>query len=364
MLNILKKYSLIFFLVFITGCFETPTEFVAPVWDVDISFPITNKTYTLEELIENDTANIKWYDEGENDGLLYYSDSHKLDPVKVEDNLTIESFKANVTQKIETIKINKVEPVEANLRTDTVFPTIVTGTPVIVPPYSSDLVVDFDEIEGFSEATFENGIIEMIVENQLPIDIELSQSEIRNAPDNSLISAHPAEVYIEAGKSETILFDVAGSDVLNSIKLSSEISTPGSGGEIVRSESDTALVLTSTLKNLEIESVTAMLPEQDPVSDAGGFVFDETTEIASAEIKEGGFNLEVTNDLSVGVNANLHINELHNKNGEKYSKVIFIPANEKYILAENDLEGWNIHSDFPTKELTYVFEVEIGRAHV
>ena len=357
MLNKLKKYSLIFFLVFITGCFETPTEFVAPVWDVDISFPITNKTYTLEDAIENDTANFKWYDEGENYGLLYYSDSHKLDPVKVEDNLTIESFKANVTQKIETIKINEVEPVKANLRTDRVFPEIITGMPVIVPSYSTDLEVDFDEIDGFSEASFENGILEMLVTNQLPIDIELSQSEIRNSSDNSLISDYPDKVYIEAGNSKTILFNVAGSEILNSIELSSQIYTPGSGGEIVRAESDTALVLTASLTDLEIESVTAMLPKQDPVTDAGGFVFDETTAIASAEIKEGGFNLEITNDLSVGVNANLQINELHNKVGEKYSKVIFIPANEKYVLEENDLRGWNIHSDFPTKELTYVFEI-------
>ena len=357
MLNKIKIYSLIIFLIYLTGCFETPTEFVAPVWDVDVSFPIINKTYTLEDAIENDTAHIKWFDDGENYGLLYYTDEHKLDPVKVEDNLSIESFRANVTQKIESIKINEVDPVEANLENERIFPGIISGLPVIVPPYSSRLEVEFNKIEGFEQASFETGMLEMAVQNKLPVDIELSQSEIRNISDNTLISNNPNNVYIEAGKSKAILFDLSGREVLDAISLSAEIYTPGSRGEFVSSENDTALTLTAVLQNLEIESVTALLPEQEPVSEAGGFVFDETTEIAQAEIESGGFTLEIKNEFDLSINANLKINELRDKNGEQYSRLIHIEPKEIFLLEENDLHGWNIYSDFPTKELTYEFDL-------
>ena len=83
----MRKITLlaVLFLIFLYGCFEKPSEPVLPTWDVDLTVPILEKTFTLGELVEKDTTYFKI---GSNN-QIYYSTTSELEATTVGDNLKI-----------------------------------------------------------------------------------------------------------------------------------------------------------------------------------------------------------------------------------------------------------------------------------
>ena len=41
------------------GCTDFPEKLILPTWNVDLNVPVMNRSYTLQDVIDKDTSNIK-----------------------------------------------------------------------------------------------------------------------------------------------------------------------------------------------------------------------------------------------------------------------------------------------------------------
>ncbi len=121
-----------------SACIDTPKDFFLPNWDVDVNLPITNKTYTLDEIIDREAnPNFTISDSTGGDSLyvLMANDLEKTTPVS--DNIRIPF---------------KVAPEDLNISG--------TGTG------SNDLIYTPDKDYRIDTAEFKSGVLYLKMMNQ------------------------------------------------------------------------------------------------------------------------------------------------------------------------------------------------------
>lgn len=67
--KIRKNHLTIILLSFLFSCFSSPNEFIAPIYDLEVAFPITDTLITINDFIEND-GNIVASDDQDRLGVL------------------------------------------------------------------------------------------------------------------------------------------------------------------------------------------------------------------------------------------------------------------------------------------------------
>ena len=74
------------FVIIITSCIEPPDQFIAPTYNVNLNFPVTDTLLTIDDFL-GDYSNFVASTDPEQLGLLYYTISNKIVPFYIEDNL-------------------------------------------------------------------------------------------------------------------------------------------------------------------------------------------------------------------------------------------------------------------------------------
>jgi hypothetical protein len=123
-----RKILLLFgipFFIFLSGCFEKPSEPVLPTWDVDLTVPILDKTFTLGELIKKDTTYLK----AGAGNQIYYSTTEKLDATKIGDNLKISDISTSASTKLGNFEIKNPGTISASIKAFDIFPSIPSDLP-------------------------------------------------------------------------------------------------------------------------------------------------------------------------------------------------------------------------------------------
>ncbi|MBI5326510.1 MAG: hypothetical protein HZB41_14760 [Ignavibacteriae bacterium] len=70
----MKNYIFLFILIILTSCFKVPDQLVMPGWDSEFNLPLTNRSYTLGEIINSDD-NVKIDTLNGNDKFTITTDS-------------------------------------------------------------------------------------------------------------------------------------------------------------------------------------------------------------------------------------------------------------------------------------------------
>ncbi len=117
--------------------------------------------------------------------------------------------------------------------------------------------------------------------------------------------------------------------------------TAGSGEGFVDIPEDAGTEMDARFLDLKIQSVTAPLPEQDPVYITDSFEIDDSTKIISALIDEGYFDIIVNNNLDLEVTALISMDNLKDKEGNFFRRTMNLAPNEKNrILNIPNMSGW------------------------
>ena len=258
MKNIIRKklYVPLFLLILLFGCISPPNDFVAPSYNINISFPIMDSLLTINQFIKDDSS-IVASDDPNRLGVLVYSKSDVIEPFFVSENLKIDAFSTYASNSIGTIKINKIPPIKTIISISEWTP-ISGGIAAVFPEISSAVTSDFDLINEFQSAIFQSGKLTLTIHNNLPITTEFRELKIVNKTDGSIVveSLVNSPILTAPFDSTNVTFDLVDASVTNSLEIQGTIYTQGSANEIVTLPQDAGTLISANLIDLKIRSVT------------------------------------------------------------------------------------------------------------
>jgi hypothetical protein len=312
-----RKILLLFgipFFIFLSGCFEKPSEPVLPTWDVDLTVPILDKTFTLGELVEKDTTYLKVGAGNQ----IYYSTSEKLDATKIGDNLKISDISTSASTKLGNFEIKNPGTISASIKAYDIFPSLSSNLPpgnYIVPSNAPGQTVttNFTAFDNFQWVTFDGGVIKVTVNNGLPVPLQFPNGlAIYNSNDlTTPILTLFENATINANSELTATADLAGKTLPANLSLKVTVLSPGSGGQQVYLDVNQMFVTVSaSLENLSIASASAKIPSQtEPVVISDSFVLEPNEPqpdlISEVNFKSGSMKIKVVNGIDLGLNGSI-----------------------------------------------------------
>ncbi len=364
-LNNFKIYIVFINLVILTGCFDKPDKFVAPSWETEMNFSVTEKSFTLLEIVEKDSSFLKSSNNPETLGLLYIGDTQAVSSIRIEDELKIKSFETDFSQKIGPIK-NIIIPAtdKTDIRVEDWATNVTSGSYQIFPEQEGNVTLPIEGISSIESIQAETGNLRIFVRNNLPVPIELRGITIRNVDDQSVVAkksdSNPNEwITIPAFLTKDIFFSIENKYITNNLEYVGKIYSHGSSGEEIQVPEEAGTEIIVLFSDLTIGRASALLPEQS-------FNFNETivlgdsTKIEEAIINHGKVILTTSNNMGVSLTANITFDNLFDDNGENYTLQIPLNRNQQSYVNEIDLQKWKIATatpGIPTNEISYSVSV-------
>ncbi len=360
-LNALFKNTLLT-LVLAAGCVELPDEVIAPVWNVDLSVPVTFKSYTLLEAIEDEQYLVA-SDDPTKLGLIQYVDQRNLEPLLFDDKLSVDDFGIRSRQSIKNIKINSIDPIEADIYPNEWSSVLVPGTTRQIPNLSSEVAGNFDEISAFESVIFADGRLEIKMKNDLPVEVILRGFKIINNIDQSIVCEVPAydPVTIPPQDSASRLFSLIDQKITKSLRYETLIEIPGSNAPVFIPYNAGLTMSIGLMDDILIHEVVAIIPQQEPFSSDSLLLIDDSatpTMLQYAEMKTGNFEIQYNNYLDLDIQVIIDINNLYKPDGTPYQKIVDLSGNERsLVITEPNISGWKISNTEPSKYMNFTVTV-------
>lgn len=304
----MKRVAGILFLLFVL--FSCKKDSLKPEWDADFLTPLVATTITLQQMV-SDT--ILESDSSGNCFLVYES---LIGEVYLDSLLEIPDTTVSYTASLNNLNINDIifdysvslgdiarEDSTQNGATSDLYTTIMTahnlGTPAHIDPIApmifDDVVIDASDY--FQTVTLEDGVLEITIDNQLPIVLTNAIYEIKNAI-SGLVVVRDSFNIINPGTVATHTHSLAGMTLESELTGYVSISSPGSIGDV---SIDTSYAVTAhiEIKNIKILSAIARFPAQEIISlNQTADLINGDIQLTKAIIKEGTANIILSNTLA------------------------------------------------------------------
>ncbi len=346
----------------LTGCFDSPKDFVAPSYDIQVAVPISDSTYTIDDFLGDDTTLTASTDPNIL-GLLFYHQKDDITTFTVSDNLKIDNFSSSTSKSIGSVKIDDVTPINTEVKLSDWTP-FSGGQTAVVPPVSpSSSTQDFTTIDQFESAVFESGTLTLTFTSNLPIENDVNSLIIRNKSDGSIIVQSTTVIVIPANGSNQVSFPLAGKTLKNSLEIVVEMSSPGSNGNSVTFPQDAGTTITAGIGSFSLSSTTAILPAQDDFDVTDVVTIDDSTKVTVVHFDDGNFDVNFSNNLDLNINISLKIDNMKKPDGTVYTQTVSLGRKEQnHHLTISSLQNWSIVTltpGTPTNKLNYTATVSV-----
>ncbi len=343
-----------------SGCVDIPKDLVMPKWDVDLNVPVSNRTYTLWDAIKKDTSQVKVYNSGSNQGLLYYSDIKEIEKITVGDNLKVDAFTTGSSVQIGAIEIPDPQPVTARI-TPTLL-GLTSGNPFPVIP-SGVFFQNFTISQQLKKVKIDNAQLDLEFSNTFPspIQIVIEKIVIRNYEDNSeVITDTQPDIALSSGGVQSKEYTIINKTIFDSLKIEITISSAGSGG-VPKNYNDetTNLSISARIKNFTFSEVFAKIAQND-FNISNSVEIDDSTFYQSAVIESGSLNITANSNIDLNLSATLTIPELKDGNGNVFTQVINLGRKEKNKLIQiSSLKNYTLTAPggTPANRINYTLNV-------
>jgi len=328
-----------------TSCIEPPDQFIAPTYNVDLNFPVTDTLLTIHDFLRDD-SNFVASTDPEQLGLLHYTKTNTISPFYIDDNLKINKIDASSSLTIGEIKIKDTPNIGAKISLSDLTP-ITEGSETIFPPMSAPINSEFEEINDFISADFESGFMEIRVNNNLPVPIELREIKIKNSVDDVIIAEFPPTpaTIIPSFDSTIVSLPLSNKQISANLKVEGILITQGSGGELVTIPIGAGISFSLRFTDFILNKVTAILPAQDEIQIDSSVVINDSTKIESAIFDEGKIDFRIENYIDLDINVHLQIENLMKPDGSAYTENFIVQRNNSnQVFQIESLKDWRIET--------------------
>jgi hypothetical protein len=289
-----------------------------PSWDVQLTMPLVNRTYTIAQVVEKDTSLIRV---GAGNQIVIAVDAD-VKPVFVGDNLSFMPRSAIARMRVGIFNVT-MQPII----TAVVIPGLPPG--VMMPIRDTTIVVPAiqDTITTFESATLVDGIISISLRNNLPVPVDVTGPFYLVDDVNNVIAVFEYYPSTIPANSSRVAQDNLGSKTIGSTQVAGNYVTVtgltmhvhGSATPVQIPYGD-MLVATITTTGLRASrAVNVFLPSQRLVnSDSSNLPLTDSTLIQEIRIKSGGLALTMRNGIGLAMYFRYRFTELFRRVGNAY----------------------------------------------
>lgn len=309
-------------LLTMVGCSKYKVaSFVMPTWNTQLSAPIFNRTYTLDQMLSKDSVTVS---NGDTTflrpsgplGTFELFKSQQINGVKIGDNLNINGVgPVYSSQSPNDFAIETPPPIHFV----EVDPSLPAGTsapaPAISPARKATLPPD-QPFQSFTYATISSGTLEASLHNGYPATIRFQNGiNVEDSSGNILLNIPVPGDSLASNQTIIDTVSMAGVTIPNNPEAVFGYSSPGSNGASVPFQSDTLMAITFNLRDIHVSSADAKVPPQAPV------VLNETIHLAdgnkveTAAIDTGSMDINIKNGFNFSSPVQLTIESLVDASG-------------------------------------------------
>ena len=337
-----------------TGCKKELNE---PNWDIDVLTPLAKATLTIENIVD-DTLRITNPDNSVS--LVYRSSLYKftLDTLFKIPDTTI-SYTAKLSNlDVGTIHIvNRTsmgdianEDLEENGPGSDLYTSIMSahnsGAPSNISPVNEQNFdnVDINAGNYFETVTLLDGYLDIKIDNQLPIALTNVIYQVKNIVSNSIV-VEDTFLVIPAFTMATKTKSLAGLTIEGQMIGLVKISSPG--GNSITIDTSMAMTAEITIRDLQIESATAIFPQQEIVNRNEITSFQiQDIQLSKITARTGMINIDVYNTIPETMHFN-YIMHSATKNGNPLTINGTVPPSQgglaSHITLIKNIEGYTIN---------------------
>lgn len=345
----------IFLIVIVSWqCIEPPAQPVIPTWDTDLSLPLINRLYSLQELVDKNPDILST----EADGTILYtfSDTLRYDPIGELIRMASESspfsfdlglFTITPGNIDHTIVLNNHLPVFGRNGARAADPVTIAGT--------------FPRIESMEYLIAETGTLVLEIENQTGTPIEIVNGiEISNTDDNNTVALFIYPAPIQDGER------VSGESSLDDVRiykdLAYEFTLAGIDNGNGEFNENPVLEFTLSFDNLQVREANAIIPSQKLTGGYDGeIVFDDSLYFREVSFSEGFLRFVVQHDIDLTFPVIVTLPELRHRNNTSIqfsAERIVGPGDTGEIII--DLTDWIIQTEGGELKNSLEYFVQLG----
>jgi len=345
---------LIVIIVFFLSCKKENSK---PSWDIDYIGPLARTTMTISDIIKDSVLQVN----DDSTVSLVYKDSFY--GMGIDTIFSIVDTSIEYTAKLSDLKINDIiesdrvslgdiaqKDYDENGPGGSLYMAIMngqnTGLPVNIDaiPTQTYSDINIDATDFFETMILEYAIIDIEIDNQLPIPITNVVFELKNAVDGVIIINETYD-YIASG--ETVNSQKTLTNFTIEGLMLGNVSLESPGGTSVIVDTSKAVTATINVHDIKIISALARFPNQDIIDIDDKLVLDiNPMQLNFIETKEGYINVEVFNTLPEEIHFNYTMPEAK-KNSIPLSFSGTVPAasssTDGYYHNIIDLSEYNIN---------------------
>ncbi len=288
---IVVQGGLLLLAFFSMQCFNKPPDSVAPQWDVGLTMPVSDRTYTLADIVAKDSSILNVVPGGTQ---LMYKSTIQATPTYVGDLITLDAFNSTSSAQLGPIAISP-----ATVVLPIPLSGLLPGFPL--PPVDSTAVPGIDGFaKGFSSVTFKSGTLSLKLNNYLPATITIKSpivliDSLGRTMGSFFVWGDTIPPYGALARTASL----AGRTMTRKIRFTNmSFSEPGSvltvpGGDLLGATLDASNLLAS-------DAVLATIPPQMLVDNATTRLpLTDSTRIRDAKLKSGVMNIHFVSHLNL-----------------------------------------------------------------
>ncbi|MBI3189561.1 MAG: hypothetical protein HYZ33_02820, partial [Ignavibacteriales bacterium] len=322
-------------------CFEIPPDPVMPTWDTQLSIPLIDTIFYLNDALKDNPDIITV---GPN--YEYHPNQFKFDSIGIGDKLVMHPEPSiMLEQQIGTLKINLAQPISAKVDSRTMFGVTQPQT-TQVPPFTWNGSLQTPIINEFQYAHLSAGTMKLEIRNSLSFTISLPQGiRIYNRTTQETIASFPSVNIFPHSSWSPSDASLAGVYVRNDIGIDLTVQSQGTNNVSVPVHPDSGVIASAQIINGEADEIHAQKFERLNYSTVfRPYLVDDSSYFQYVSIKKGGFRLEVENTLEVGIEAKISMEEfVDTATNQPFS--LNLSLNKQSTFSQNyDLTKWKIEA--------------------
>ena len=317
-------------------CIDKPMDPMMPRWNVDLSAPVANRTYTLADIADKDTSILQVVPGG---SQLMMKTSVQADPTFVGDRISLDPINTSFLAEVGPFSINSQPLV---LQVD--VPGFTPGQSTVIPPMSPvDLPVVSGDIPCVQSASLRSGTLSLTIQNRMPAPVKIeSPIALVNEAGGAIAQFDFGTALLPAGSERSVSADLAGVVVLHRVRLQGmRVSSPGSGLSVVTIP-DSMLIATLTPTNLLADGATVSNVNPQHIQVTRTIPLNTQTLVRDVWVNRGTLNFHFVSTVGLQGTFRMRLPELFQPSGQPYERLVTLAAHDSVDFAV-DLAQYRMH---------------------
>ena len=331
-----------------------------PRWQVEMTIPIAERVYSLEDIIDESTevdSSGNWI--SQNGDTLIFNFADSIDVITIENELKYDAFDETIETYVGIRTVNPPGMQTAFYLLTDLAPELqpFVGQTVPVLEFNFDAPAQELIYPEYDWVMVDSGEVTVTVTNNLPVPLENITIDVYGSSPNILVVHVDIPGPLAPGESESQDWTLPTSqEIDNVMEIYVSGSSPGSTAPVLIGEDDNIQVDVE-ISELEVESARAHIPTQNFDEDTT-FSLLETDTLITAVIKQGYLDYSVTNNTELINTVHFTLPDLTH-NGEPFTQEFTIDPGGAHSVTSFNLTDYQFSRPQGDNQIQALVEVNI-----